>query len=82
MQSSCDKSSFLIKSCSDFLSVCFHHTLVMVLLCNAVVVLFSYFSKVSRFIVQIMTCYFRRGPGGKFVPPVLSRNAGDDDGRV
>jgi len=80
VQSSCDKSSPLTESCSDFLSVCFHHTLVMALLCKAVVVLFSNFTKVSRFIVTILTCYFRRGPGGKFVPPVLNRNAGDDDG--
>jgi len=28
----------------------------------------------------LLCCYSRRGPGGKFVPPVLNRNANDDDG--
>ena len=32
------------------------------------------------FFLIVLCCYFRRGPGGKFVPPVLNRNASDDDG--
>jgi len=33
-----------------------------------------------KFLSHSLCCCFRRGPGGKFVPPVLNRNASDDDG--
>jgi len=47
---------------------------------SAVALLDYWWHYLLRFFIFVLCCYFRRGPGGKFVPPVLNRNANDDDG--
>ena len=51
-----------------------------VVACNLFVKVFPHYYIVILGFFTLLCCYCRRGPSGKFVPPVLNRNANDDDG--